>query len=221
MSLQDRLDAFKLDFETKLAPPSVVAAFHKGTADLIASNAAERALKVDGRVAPFKLVDSEGALVDSARLLAQGPLVVTFYRGAWCPYCNLDLQAIEAVAEDIRSLGASLVAISPQTPPNSRRLKEQHRLSFPILSDDGGKVAEAFGLRFRLSDELIRVYKTLGVDLPAINGDSSWTLPMPARYVIARDGSIVYAETNPDYTRRPEPTELLPALLRLHRVAAA
>jgi peroxiredoxin len=221
MSLQDRLDALKSDFETHQAPAHVVAAFKKATAELIAEKAADRALKVGDRIAPFKLTDSDGALVDSARLLAKGPAVVTFYRGAWCPYCNLDLQAIEAVAEDIRSLDASLVAISPQTPPNSRKLKEQHRLSFPILSDAGGKVAEAFGLRFRLPDELLPIYKGFGVDLPLINGDPSWTLPMPARYVIARDGSIVYAEVNPDYTRRPEPAELLPALLRLRRAAAA
>jgi len=221
MSLQDRLDAFKLDFETKQAPPTVVAAFHKATADLIASKAIDRAIKVGDRIASFKLMDSDGALVDSAQLLAKGPLVVTFYRGVWCPYCNLDLQAIEAVADDIRSLGASLVAISPQTPSNSRKVKQQHGLSFSILSDEGGRVSAAFGLRFRLPDELVSIYKGFGVDLPVINGDPSWTLPMPARYVIARDGSIVYAEASPDYTRRPEPTELLPPLLRLRRASAA
>ena len=221
MSLQDKLDAFKADFEGKHAPPAVVATFHKTTADLIASRQAERALKVGDRAVPFNLPNSEGAMIDSTQLLAKGPLVVTFYRGVWCPYCNLDLQAIQGVAEDIRSLGASLVAISQQTPSNSRKAQEQHGLSYPILSDQGGQTAAAFGIRFRLPDDLIQVYKGFGVDLPGINGEPSWTLPMPARYVIAPNGSIVYAEVSPDYTRRPDPSELLPALLRLQRANAA
>jgi peroxiredoxin len=221
MSLQDKLDAFKADFEGKQAPPAVVAAFHQATADLIASKQAEGALKVGDRAPPFSLVNGAGETVDSARLLSTGPLVVTFYRGVWCPYCNLDLQAIEVVADDIRSLGASLVAISQQTPVNSRKAQAQHALSFPILSDPGGQIAAAFGIRFRLPDDLIQIYKGFGVDLPVINGEPSWTLPMPARYVIAPNASIVYSEVNPDYTRRPDPSELLPALLRLRRATAA
>ena len=160
-------------------------------------------------------------LIDSARLLTKGAVVVTFYRGVWCPYCNLDLEAIEATAADIREWGASLVAISPQTPANSRKSREQHHLSFPVLSDQGGRLAAAFGLRFRLPEDLIKVYKEFGVDLSVINGEPSGTLPMPARYIIARDGSIAYAEVNPDYTCRPDPSELRPTLERLHRASAA
>src|SRR5690349_21551949 len=150
MTLQDRLDAFKADFESNKAPPEAVAAFHKATAELIASGQAERALKAGDRVPAFTLPDADGVAVSSTDLLARGPLVLTFYRGVWCPYCNLDLQAIEADAGDIRGLGASLVAISPQTTPNSRRSRRENGLSFPILADEGGAVAAAFGLRFRL-----------------------------------------------------------------------
>ena len=220
MSLQDKLDAFKADFETKQAPPAAVAVFHKATAELIASGQVARALKVGDRASPFNLPDAEGRRVDSADLLAAGPVVLTFYRGVWCPYCNMDMQAIEAAAQDVRALGASLIAISPQTAPNSRKAQDQNALSFPILSDHGGELAAAFGLRFRLPDDLIRIYEAFGVDLPVINGEPSWTLPMPARYVIAPDGLIAYAEVNPDYTRRPDPGELLPTLRRLQRVAA-
>ena len=221
MSLQDKLDAFKADFEGKKASPEVVAVMHKATADLIASGQAERTLKVGARAPIFTLPNAHGELVRSADLLARGPLVLTFYRGIWCPYCNMDLQAIEAAAEEIRALGVSLVAISPQTAPNRRKSERENALSFPILSDHGNSVANEFGLRFRLPDDLIAVYKGFGNDLTVGNGEDSWTLPMPARYVIGTDGVITYAEVNPDYTRRPDPSELLPVLLRLRTDAAA
>ena len=194
---------------------------HKATADLIATGQADRALKA-GAIAPkLELPDAHGKMVSSAGLLAKGPLVVTFYRGVWCPYCNMDLQAIEEAADEIRALGASLVAISPQTAPNRRKSERENALSFPILSDHGNAVANAFGLRFRLPDDLIAVYKGFGNDLAIGNGEDSWTLPMPARYVIGTDGVIAYAEVNPDYTRRPDPSELLPVLRRLRTAAAA
>lgn len=217
MSLQERLDAFKADFETNKAPPAVVAIFHKSTADLIGSGQAERAVKAGERAPAFQLPDADGRIVSSADLLAKGPLVVTFYRGVWCPYCNFDLAAIEAAAGDIRARGATLVAISQQTAPNNRKAQRDHALSFPVLSDLGGNVAAAFGLRWTLPDDLQALMKSFNVDLAVFNGESSWTLPMPARYVIAPDGIVAYAEVNPDYTRRPDPSELLPALDRLAR----
>jgi peroxiredoxin len=221
MSLQDKLDAFKADFEGRKAPANVVEIMHKATANLIASGQADRALKTGGRAPKFTLPDTHGRLVSSADLLARGPLVLTFYRGIWCPYCNMDLQAIEAAADEIRALGASLVAISPQTAPNRRKSERENELSFPILSDHGNAVADEFGLRYRLPDELIAVYKSFGNDLTIGNGEDSWTLPMPARYVIGTDGVVAYAEVNPDYTRRPDPSELLPPLQRLRTNAAA
>ena len=221
MSLQDKLDAFKAEFEGKKAPPEVVAVFHKSTAELVASGQATRALKVGDRAPVFRLPDSEGTTVASAELLTNGPLVVTFYRGAWCPYCNMDLQAIEAAALQIRSLSASLVAISPQTQASSTKSKRDNALSFPILSDHGGEIAAAFGLRWRVQAELKAVMTAFKVDLATFNGEPSWTLPMPARYVIAQDGVIAYSEVNPDYTRRPDPSELLPILRQLRRSAAA
>lgn len=221
MSLQDKLDAFKADFEGSKAPPAVVAAFHKATAELIASGQAGRALKVGARAPNFTLADTQGMMVDSTALLRRGSLVLTFYRGVWCPYCNLDLQAIEAAAVDIRGAGASLVAISQQTSSNNRKSVQQNGLSFSILSDHGGRVADAFGIRFALPADLIEIYKGFSVNLSVINGEPSWTLPMPARYVIAPNGLLAYAEVNPDYTRRPDPSELLAALERLSRATAA
>jgi peroxiredoxin len=225
MSLQDRLDAFRTEFEAgRLAfKPSreILECMHRATAELIASGQASRALKAGDRAPDFTLDDPEGKQVSSRDLLAKGPLVASFYRGVWCPYCNMDLQALEATLPEILSRGASLVAISPQTRANSRRSERENKLSFPILTDAKSAVAAAFGIRFALPDYLIALYKGFKNDLAIINDDPSWVLPMPARYVIGRDGVIAYAEVNPDYTRRPDPSELLPVLDRLRLGTAA
>jgi len=224
MTLQDKLDAFKTGFEAGKppysVPSSVIATMHRATAELIASGAAARALKAGDKAPAFTLNDPDGQPVSSADLLAEGPLVVSFYRGVWCPYCNMELQALQTALPEFEKLGANLVAISPQTAANSRKSVRQNELGFPILSDTHNDVAKAFGLRFAMPDYLIELYKGLKNDLPTFNGDPSWTLPMPARYVIAQDGTILYAEVNPDYTRRPEPEDMLPALRRAATIAA-
>lgn len=225
MALQDRLDAFKADFEAGRFPlkPSKEALeiMHRATAELIDSGQAQRARKAGDTAPEFTLKDPDGNDVVSRDLLAKGPLVVSFYRGVWCPYCNLELQALQAALPEIAARGASLVAISPQTAPNSRKSQRENKLDFPILSDVRSEVAAAFGIRFALSDELIALYKTFKNDLPTFNADPSWVLPMPARYVIGTDGVIAYAEVNPDYTHRPDPSELLPVLDRLRAAKAA
>jgi peroxiredoxin len=225
MALQDRLDALKADFEAGRFPlkPSKEALeiMHRATAELIDSGQAQRARKAGDTAPEFTLKDPDGNDVVSRDLLAKGPLVVSFYRGVWCPYCNLELQALQAALPEIAARGASPVAISPQTAPNSRKSQRENKLDFPILSDVRSEVAAAFGIRFALSDELIALYKTFKNDLPTFNADPSWVLPMPARYVIGTDGVIAYAEVNPDYTHRPDPSELLPVLDRLRAAKAA
>jgi peroxiredoxin len=224
MSLQARLDAFKADFEAGKppynVPRSVIETMHRATAELIESGAAQRARKA-GDVAPsFLLKDPEGNVVNSVDLLRRGPLVLSFYRGVWCPYCNMELQALEATKAEFDKYGASLVAISPQTAANSRKSVRQNKLSFPILSDVKGEVGAAFGLRFDLPDYLVELYKQLKNDLPTFNDDPSWTLPMPARYIVGQDGVILYSEVNPDYTHRPEPEDMIPLLQRAAAVRA-
>ena len=224
MSLQAKLDAFKTDFEAGKppynVPPAVIEIMHRATAELIASGAAQRAKKA-GDVAPaFSLRGPDGNIVNSADLLKRGPLVLSFYRGVWCPYCNMELQALEAAKSEFDRYGASLVAISPQTAPNSRKSVRQNKLSFPILSDAKGQIGDAFGLRFHLPDYLVALYKQLKNDLPTFNDDPSWTLPMPARYVIGQDGVILYSEVNPDYTRRPEPEDMIAILQQAAAVKA-
>jgi peroxiredoxin len=225
MSLQDRLDAFKTDFEGGKLPFKPTAqqleAMHRATAELIASGQAQRALKAGDKAPDFVLNDPDGKPISSRDLLAKGPLVLSFYRGVWCPYCNMELQALQAELPAIEARGGSLVAISPQTPPNSRRSQRENKLGFAILADVRAEVANAFGIRFALPDYLVEVYKGFKNDLPLINDDPSWVLPMPARYVIGTDGIIAYAEINPDYTQRPDPSELLPVLDRMRASKAA
>lgn len=224
MSLQEKLDAFKADFEAGKPPynvsASVIEVMHRATAELIASGAAEKALKAGDKAPSFTLNDPDGNPVSSNELLAKGPLIISFYRGVWCPYCNMELQALEAALPSFREFGASLVAISPQTAVNSRKSVRQNNLDFPILSDTHNDVAAAFGLRFALPDYLVELYSTLKNDLPSFNGDGSWSLPMPGRFVIGQDGVILYAEVNPDYTRRPEPEDMLPALRKTTQASA-
>lgn len=221
LSLQGKLDAFKVEFDTRLAPPTAVEALHRSVDELIASGAPERALK-EGDIAPaFTLPDPNGNSVSSKALLAKGPLVATFYRGVWCPYCNYELSALEQARSEIEARGASLVAISQQLAPNSRKSQRQNELGFPILSDYAGELTAQFNLRWTLPEYLRVAHRTLGADLPQFNGEESWTLPMSARYVIAWDGTIVYAEVSGDYTRRPEPSAMFPVLEQLARQRAA
>jgi peroxiredoxin len=221
LPLQGKLDAFKTEFETKLAPPPVVEVLHRAIDELIASGAQDKALKARDAAPEFTLRDPDGKPVSSRALLAKGPLVVTFYRGVWCPFCNFDLAALEEARGGIEARGANLVAISQQTQANSRNSRRQNGLGFPILGDKGGDVGARFGVRWTLPEYLREVHKALGADLPQFNGEESWTLPMPARYVIGQDGVIAYAEVNADYTHRPEPSAIFPVLDRLGRKQVA
>ncbi|KWR90704.1 peroxiredoxin-like family protein [Cupriavidus sp. IDO] len=222
MSLQEKLDAFKADFKAGKPPYNAPREIHpimeRATAELIASGQAARAIKAGDRAPQFRLKDQDGNEVSSADLLAKGPLVVTFYRGVWCPYCNLELQAMNEALPQIQALGANLVAISPQTAVNSRKSVRTNKLGFPVLNDARGETGAAFGLRFNLPDYLVDLYKMLRNDLPAFNDDPSWTLPMPARYVIGQDGMVLYSEVNPDYTHRPDPSEMFPVLEKVANI---
>lgn len=224
MSLQAKLDAFKADFKAGKPPFNAPAEIHpimeRATTELIATGQAARTIKAGDRAPQFTLVDQDNNEVSSTELLKKGPLVVTFYRGVWCPYCNMELQAMNEALPTLQSYGANVVAISPQTPVNSRKSVRNNELGFPVLSDAGNEVAAAFGLRFEMPDYLVDLYKMLKNDLVAFNGDASWTLPMPARYVIGSDGIVLYSEVNPDYTHRPDPDELFPVLQKAGAKAA-
>jgi peroxiredoxin len=170
---------------------------------------------VGDRAPDFCLQDAGGGEVCLAELLADGPVVLVFYRGAWCPYCNLALRALQSHHDEITARGARLVAVSPQVPDESLSLTEKHELAFDVLSDLGSDTAKQYGLAFDLPDDLAAVYDTFGFDLQRVNGGHPRTLPLPATYVIDRDGVIRWAFVDTDYTVRAEPADILAALAAL------
>ncbi|MFF8392032.1 peroxiredoxin-like family protein [Streptomyces sp. NPDC016172] len=180
--------------------------------ELADSGQADRALTVGDKAPRFSLPSATGQTLALDDLLADGPVVLTFYRGAWCPYCNIALRALQQHHESITARGARLVALSPQIPDESLTLTEKHDLAFDVLSDIGSGTAKQYGLAFDLPDDLAAVYDKLGFDLQRVNDGHPRTLPLPATYVIDRAGVIRWAFVNTDYTTRAEPADILAAL---------
>ena len=176
-------------------------------------------LKVGDRAPAIVLGNAKGETVDVGILLKSGPVVVTFYRGGWCPFCNLELKAYQDVLPRIRAAGASLVAISPEKPDDTVTTAEKNGLGFPVLSDAGHAVGKAFGVVYAFTDEVRGVYDGFKLDIPSKNGTpDDWSLPLSATYVIGRDGIIQFADTRVDYRERTDPLEVLKVLER--RIAA-
>lgn len=217
MSLQKELDAFRAEWSTK-TPSDVATRVERTNDDLRASGIMERALKAGDLAPDFALPNAVGNRVTLSGRLAAGPVVVSFYRGGWCPYCNLELRAYQHVLPEIRALGASLVAISPQTPDSSLGTAERNALEFEVLSDHGNAVARSFGIAFELPDVLRPLYAKHA--LAEVNGTDDWRLPVPATYVIAADRRIALAHIDPDYRVRLEPADALAALRTLVGAAA-
>jgi peroxiredoxin len=163
-----------------------------------------------GDMAPdVALPDIGGRRVHLSDLWRAGPLVLVFYRGAWCPYCNLQLRAWQRELGELRRYGGSLAAISPQMPDHSMTNAQKNTLGFIVLSDTSLEAAEAFGVAFTLPPELIDLYGRLGNDLPVVNGNGRWALPITATYLISSDGRITYAHIDADYRERAEPRDIL------------
>lgn len=211
--LEAQLAAMKAQF-TQRADAATIARFEKGVEDVEALGLTESAKQVGDTAPAFELPDATGATVSLASLIAQGPVVVTFYRGGWCPYCNIQLRAYQERFDRFQELGATLVAISPEVPDESLSTKEKNELAFHVLSDKGNTVADAFGVRYRLPEDLVNVFKGR-LELERLNGDDSWTLPLAATYVIDRDGTIAHAYLSADYRERAEPADIEAVLERL------
>jgi len=197
----------------KYVPPEAQAIHARAILELQEQKIGEHALAAGSKAPGFALEDHNGRMVSSAELLESSPLVICFFRGRWCPFCVGQLEAMNQILPQIEQAGASLLAISPQTVQQSFFMADQHRLRFPLLSDAGNQVARQFGLVYRVPDYQQAVYRRAFVNLPLANGDESWELPIPATYVIARDGMVIHAAANADYTQRPEPSEILERLL--------
>lgn len=179
---------------------------------LRASGLVERALQPAAQAPVFTLPDQSGKLVSSAALLAQGPLIVSFFRGRWCPFCIAELEAWRDALPHVKAGGASVVAMSPQKVQHNAFTADQHKLGFPVLSDEGNKFAKQLGIVYRVLDEQEQLYRRSFVNLPHLNADESWELPLAATYVISAGGSIKSAFISADYRERAEPTTVIAQL---------
>lgn len=212
--LADRIASFHQQLAAQ-APAAVLETLGREIAGIIASKASAAAPRVGDTAPDFTLPDARGGEVSLARLRARGPVVVTFYRGQWCPYCDLQLRAYQEVLPQLGALGASLVAISPQTPQESLSTSEKRELAFAVLSDRGNEIARRYGLVFRVPDGLDAIHRGFGIDLERSNGDATNELPVPGTFVVNREGRVAFAFVNADYRVRLEPAELLQRVQRL------
>jgi peroxiredoxin len=192
----------------KYVPAETQAVHARAIATLKRRQLAANILPPGAKTPEFQLHDHDGKAISSADLLAKGRLVLCFIRGRWCPFCVAQMEAMNLILPQIEQAGATLAAISPQTVKQSFFMHHQHKLRFPLLSDSGNNLAGRFRLTYHVSDEQQALYKRSFVNLPFINGDNSWELPIPATYVIDRDGTILLTAANEDYTERPEPAEI-------------
>ncbi|MBV8961781.1 MAG: AhpC/TSA family protein [Hyphomicrobiales bacterium] len=219
MSLKEQLAEYRAGWHQRV-PAERQAIMQRHIDALRNGEIARKLLKLGDRAPAIVLGNAKGEMVDVGALLRKGPVIVTFYRGGWCPYCNLELKAFQDVLPQILAAGASLVAISPEKPDESLSTAEKNALTFEVLTDAGQKVGRAFGLVYEFTDELKSAYNGFGLDIPARNGaPGEWALPISATYVIDRDGTIIYAYTDADYRDRADPRDVLEALTR--RAAAA
>ncbi|MDP9264454.1 MAG: AhpC/TSA family protein [Acidobacteriota bacterium] len=207
-TLRARLEGIQANTRAYV-PAEKLAITERAIEELRQSGIAQRVLPLGAKAPEFELADGNGKSFRSVEALTRGRLVVSFYRGRWCPYCVAELESLQAVLPQVQDVGASLVAISPQTPKHSGFTADQHELRFPVLSDPGNGVARRFGLVYRLPQELEQLYRGIFINLPNSNGDQSWELPLPATFILERDGTVLYASADVDHMRRTEPAEIV------------
>jgi peroxiredoxin len=209
MSLREQLAEYRADWR-KRVPADRQAIMERHIEQLRTGVIARTMLKVGDRAPEFMLRNAKGEIVDIGALRKKGPVIVTFYRGGWCPYCNLELKAFQEILPEIKAAGAWLVAISPEKPDDTLSTAEKNSLAFEVLSDVGQKVGRAFGLVYQFTEELRSAYRGFGRNIPAHNGTpGEWALPVSATYVIDRNGTIIYAYTDVDYRDRADPRDVL------------
>ena len=217
-SLSQQLEDYRAGWRERV-PAERRAAMERHIAHLEQTGFGKAAKQVGDLAPDVTLPDAHGVPVSLARLRETGPVVLVFYRGGWCPFCNMQLKAYEAVLPRIAATGASLVAVSPEKPDDTVSTREKNALTFPVLSDIGQTAGKAFGLVYAFTDELRSVYDGFNLDIPGKNGTpDDWSLPLSATYVIGRDGRILFADTGVDYRHRTDPLDVL-AVLEQHTAA--
>ena len=211
-TFQERLANRKKKIEGNLAP-QYLKIMHAATRNLENSGIQKKVLKVGDHFPTFLLANKDNELFQLESFLDKGPLVISFYRGFWCPYCNLDLENLNHYIDDIKKLGAQLIAISPEKPEYSKKIIAMQKLNFDIFWDQGNMIAEKVGLKFNIPEDLKILYRDyFSTNLKLYHGDDDWSLPMPARFILDTHGEIHYAESSVDYTKRPDPDDLIKVL---------
>ncbi len=210
-SLKSQLEARKAE-SLKKTPPERAAAAQKAIDDIAASGILNRALKVGDKALEFELGNATGQKVKLSDYLKKGAVILTWYRGGWCPYCNLSLAALQERLPDFKTNGAALLALSPELPDKSMSTKEKHQLTFEVLSDTNNGVARAYGVAYKLPPSIKDNYKKT---LTTYNGNDGDELPLAATYLIDKSGVIRYAFVSADFRERAEPADILDALKHL------
>jgi peroxiredoxin len=201
---------------SKKAPPDRLRAYEQGIEEVRKSGVTGKALQVGDRAPDFELLNAAGKKIKLSELTARGPVIVTWYRGGWCPYCNIALRGFQKLLPEIRAAGATLVALSPETPDNSLSTAEKNQLDFEVLSDRRNKVAHAYGVAYKVP-KIVTEQSRGRLDLAKHNCDDSGELPLGATYVVDRKGVIRYAFVDADYRKRAEPSAVLAELRQLDK----
>lgn len=212
-TLKERLDARRAEF-LKTAPADKAQSYQAGIDSVAASGIYDRALKTGAKAPDFTLKNAEGQPTRLSELLKKGPVVLTWYRGGWCPYCNLALAALTEKMTEITVAGGQLVALTPELPEHADETVKKHKRPFQVLSDVGNRVAREYGVVFKMTPDVAAAMQK-GAKIHERNGDASDELPLGAAYVIAPDGTITYAFLDADYRNRAEPARLVDALRAL------
>lgn len=193
-------------------PAEIFNAIGQSITDLKETGIEAKAPKIGDRITLPVLEDAYGGHIDLAGLAQTGHLVISFYRGGWCPYCSVELRGLSAVADRLKQQGVALVAISPETPENASETSAKNALGFPVAVDRGNQFARSLGIVFPLPENLRPPYRQIGIDLASWNGDDSHELPLPATLIVDREGIVRFIEADADFTRRTEPEDLVAAL---------
>ena len=209
--LAKQIEQFNNELSTQV-PKEVLEAFGKSIEDLKMKNIEEKSIKLNEIIPSFSLPNAKNEIINSKKILKRGKMIVAFYRGSWCPYCNLELKTLQDNLTKINDKKASLVAISPQSPDNSLTIIEKHNLTFEVLTDKDNTFAKQLGIAFELQDFVLPFYNALGIDLTNFNKNNDNSLPIPAVFVVDENGKIIYKFADANYMNRVDIDELLKTL---------
>ena len=204
-----------LDYNTKgraRIPTQTLEVMDAATQDLINKNLSKKSIKKGDTLTTAELINTKNEKINIDEMLKKGPLVISFYRGGWCPYCNFELRALQGALPQIKESGANLIAITPETPDNSLTTSEKNEIAFNVLTDTNNNYARELGLVFKMPKALQEVYKSFGIDLEAHNGNADFELPMPATLVVNSNKEVSYSFVSEDYTKRADIPAILDAL---------